>query len=374
MPRPALLVAGLIALVAFAAARSGNRAGAGAVGYRAARGVPVSAPAHSRRGDSIAARLRTGWRAAGSRQGLLSIGGLPPVPGTISLAGGSLIFHAGDGETPIAYPLYRISMKGGKPIRRPAVTLLGIDRARTDPVYLFHLDGGVLETASPGVLQELVTEPSRVDSLGEAWATDRFALVDAGDTRGQLNAVRNLAATPYADSMFRLFGTPARPLGLVGERGQRAGRLGEFIASRDSISLSPARMTQPAQLRHALAHELAHRWQRAMPGEFRDLWDGVRPIEDSLRYGFGNEQEQQAEAAAFAVHFLQTTAAPDLPTDAALDLLDAYERLVPGTEIMARRLVAQPIYRYHPLASTLLAPARSVAARGDQHAENVKVF
>ncbi len=377
MPRPVFVVAGLIALLAFTASRSGAGAATGAVGYRAARGGPAAATRaadHDGPRDSISARLRTGWRAAGSRQGLLSIGGLPPVPGTISLAGGSLIFQAAEGDAPIAYPLYRISMRDGKPTRRPAVTLLSIDRAHTDAVYLFHLDGGVLETASPGVLQELVTEPSKVDSLGEAWATDRFALVDARDTAAQLGAIQSLAATSYADSMFRLFGTPARPLGLVGERGQRAGRLGEFIASRDSISLSPAKMTQPAQLRHALAHELAHRWQRAMPDELRALWDGVPPIEDSLRYGFGNEQEHQAEAAAFAVHFLQTTAAPDLPTDAALDLLEAYERLVPGTGVMVRRLVAQPLYRYHPLASTLLAPARSVAARGDQHAENVKVF
>lgn len=377
MPRPVFVVSGLIALLAFIGSRAGREAGTGALGYRAARGIP-DADTRTRRHDavrdSVAARLRTGWRAAGSRQGLLSIGGLPPVPGTISLAGGSLIFQAGDGDAPIAYPLYRIVLKDGKPIRRAAVTLLGIDRAQRDAVYLFHLDGGVLETASPGVLPELVSEPSKVDSLGEAWATDRFGLVDARDTAAQLGAIRSLAATPYADSMFRLFGTPARPLGLVGERGQRAGRLGEFIASRDSISLSPARMTQPAQLRHALAHELAHRWQRAMPDELRALWDGVRPIEDSLRYGFGNEQEHQAEAAAFAVHFLQTTAAPDLPSDAALDLLEAYERLVPGTAVMVRRLVAQPIYRYHPLASTLLAPARSVAARGDRHAENVKVF
>jgi hypothetical protein len=377
MPRPPFVVAGLIALLALTASRVGLGAGTGAVAYRAARGAPGAVNgfrSHDRGSDSIASRLRTGWRAAGSRQGLLSIGGLPPVPGTISLAGGSLIFQGGEGDAPIAYPLYRMSMKDGKPTRRPAVTLLGIDRARSDAVYLFHLDGGVLETASPGVLQELVLEPSRVDSLGEAWATDRFALVDARDSAAQLSAIRTLAATGYADSMFRLFGTPARPLGLVGERGQRAGRLGEFIASRDSISLSPAKMTQSAQLRHALAHELAHRWQRAMPDELHDLWKGVGPIEDSLRYGFGNEQEHQAEAAAFAVHFLQTTAAPDLPADAALDLLDAYERLVPGTGVMVRRLVAQPIYRYHPLASTLLAPARSVAARGDRHAENVKVF
>ena len=357
MPRPAFLLVGLGALIALAVSRAAEPAGRlVTLGYRASRGTRAPYAARPAAGDSVATRLKTGWRAAGSRQGLLSIGGLPPVPGTLSLDGGSLIFQPAEGGTPVAYPLYRVANSRGHAVRRPAVTLLGIDRTRGDGVYLFHLDGAVLETASPGVLQALVSEPSRVDSLGEAWATDRFALVDPRDTVAQLAAVRQLAATTYADSMFRLFGTPSRPLGLVGERGQRAGRLGEFIASRDSISLSPARMTTPAQLRHALAHELAHRWQRAMPGEFEALWEGVEPIHDSLRYGFANEQEHQAEAVAFAVHFLQTTAAPDLPTDAALDLLQAYERLVPGTTVMARRLAAQPIYRYHPLASTLLAP------------------
>ncbi len=358
--------------MALAVSRRATGAGTGAAAaYRASGGA---APTRATGSDSIATRLKIGWRAAGSRQGLLSIGGLPPVPGTLSIAGGSLIFQPAEGDAAIAYPLYRVQVSDGHPVRRPSVTLLGVDPAGRDSIFLFHLEGGVLETATPGVLREVVSQASRVDSLGEAWATNRFALVDPADTAAQLETLQALAATTYADSMFRLFGTPARPLGLVGERGQRAGRLGEYIASRDSISLSPSRMTQAAQLRHALAHELAHRWQKAMPGELRSLWAGVGPIEDSLRYGFGNEQEHQAEAVAFAVHFLQTTAAPDLPTDAALDLLQAYERLVPGTRVMARRLVAQPLYRYHPLASTLLAPARSVAARGDEHAENVDVF
>jgi hypothetical protein len=369
MPRPAFLVAGLAALIALAVSRRG--ADGATAGYRA---PGATAPTATRAADSIATRLKIGWRAAGSRQGLLSIGGLPPVPGTLSIAGGSLIFQPAEGDAAIAYPLYRVQVDGGRAVRHSSVTLLGVDPGARDSIFLFHLDGGVLETATPGVLRDVVTGAPRLDSLGDAWATNRFALVDPADTAAQLETLQALAATTFADSMFRLFGTPSRPLGLVGDRGQRAGRLGEYIASRDSISLSPSRMTQAAQLRHALAHELAHRWQKAMPGEFRTLWEGVGPIEDSLRYGFGNEQEHQAEAVAFAVHFLQTTAAPDLPTDAALDLLQAYERLVPGTRVMARRLVAQPLYRYHPLASTLLAPARSVAARGDEHAENVDVF
>jgi hypothetical protein len=351
-----------------------------------ARRAPQQAPAAYRAGREIAAtttmvhgvdsnamRRRTAWRAAGSRQGLLSIGGLPPVPGTIALSGGSLVFRPAEGAGAVAYPLYHAGERDGQPRRLTAVALLEVDHGSGDPVYVFHLDGAVLETASPGVLTDLASAGTQIDSLGQAWATPQVALVNPTDTAGQVRVVRDLAGTPYADSLFRLFGTPARPLGLVGERGQRAGRLGEFVASRDSVSLSPSRMTNEDQLRHALAHELAHRWQHHASDEVDSLWRGVAPIRDSLRYGYRNEGEHQAEAVAFAVHFLQATNSPDLPLDAALDLLGAYERLVPGTAVMARYIVARPLYRYHPLASQLLAPAARVAARAGS-SDSVEVF
>lgn len=337
------------------------------VGYHAGLGIGAVAPAVRAGRDSIGARRRAvGWHAAGSRLGLLSIGGLPPVTGSLAVSGGSLVFRPAEGPAALAYPLYRTLTSDAKPQRQATVALLEVDRAGGDPVYLFHLDGAVLETASPGVLAELVTQPSRVDSLGPAWVTERYALVSAQDTAAQLDLLADLVATPYADSLFRLFGTPTRPLGLVGPRGQHAGRLGEFITSRDSVSLSPARMTSMDQLRHALAHELAHRWQRAAPDEMAALWRGVPPIRDSLRYGYQNDDEHQAEAVAFAVHFLQTTSAPDLPSDAALALLKAYERLVPGTAVMARRLVAQPVYHYHPLTRVLTASDSPVSASGSR--------
>ncbi len=344
------------ALVAFAGLREPVRPMA-AAGYRAAADAPPVATVRPAGHDSIAARLRIGWRSAGSRQGLLSIGGLPPTPGTMTVSGGALVFRPADGTAAVAYPLFRLVPRQGGIARRAAVSILEVDRSSRDAVYVLHLDGGVLETASPGILEQLATDPDRVDSLGDAWASDAVALADSRDTSAQLALIHELASSGYADSMFRLFGSPTRAIGLVGERGQRAGRLGEFMGSRDSVSLSPARMTNGAQLRHALAHELAHRWQRAAPDEVAALWVGIPAIRDSLRYGYGNDNEHQAEAVAFAVHFLQTSAAADLPADAALDLLGAYERLVPGTRAMARRLIAQPIYRYHPLAGTLLAPA-----------------
>jgi parallel beta-helix repeat protein len=134
MPRPAFLLLGLGALVALAVSRGAEPAGRlVALGYRASRGTRAPAAASEGRRDSIATRLKTGWRAAGSRQGLLSIGGLPPVPGTLSLDGGSLIFQPAEGGAPVAYPLYRVLSSRGHAVRRPAVTLLGIDRPLVVP-------------------------------------------------------------------------------------------------------------------------------------------------------------------------------------------------------------------------------------------------
>ena len=77
------------------------------------------------------------------------------------------------------------------------------------------------------------------------------------------------------------------------------------------------------------------------------IWQDVRGIPDPRRYGHGNPSEHQAEAVAFAVHFLQSTAAPSATDGAAL--LEQYELLVPGTGAVARYLALQPIYAQHPL-------------------------
>lgn len=344
-------------------------AGPRPAGYRAARDAAapaIGAPALLR--DSLGTRFTIGWRSAGSQQGLLSIGGLPPVPGALSVTDGSLVFHPLNGTGPVAYALYRRTGSAEHPWRESAVDLLDVAAAGPDTLFVFHLDGAVLETASPGLLRDILADRAQLDSLGAPWTTAPSALADPRDTTAQLTVLRDLVATTYADTLFRVFGTPARPLGLVGDRGRRAGRLGEFITSRDSISLAPARMVSGAQLRHALAHELAHRWQRAEPDEVAGLWRGVPSIHDSLRYGYHNTDEHQAEAVAFAVHFLQTTASPDVPSADALELLDAYERLVPGTHVMARRLLAESPYRGHPLASVLLAPrALALSSTSEQH-------
>ena len=331
-------------------------------GYReaiTAAGVP----------DSAALSMATRWRSTGAGSALASIGGLPPVPGKLALTGGSMVFHPDGGTGPLAYPLYRLRRNAARAlVRKPVVSLLDVAALGRDTVYLFHLDGAVIETATPGVLRELLRDPSRVDSLGDAWTTVETPLVARSDLPGAMHLVAELEASPFADSLFSLFGRPERPAGIVGARGERAGRLGEYITSRDSISLSPSRMAATAQLRHAFTHELAHRWQRRHGDVAAAAWGGVGPIRDSLRYGFGNPDEHQAEALAFAVHFLQTTAR-GASRDGAAQLLDAYERLVPGTRAMARLVLRQPVYLKHPLAGSPLEPAHAAERRTDVPAD-----
>jgi hypothetical protein len=210
----------------------------------------------------------------------------------------------------------------------------------------------VFETDAPGALLEVAAHPAWLDSLGSTeWAADP-ALVDGADARAVRARLDAIMTGAYADSLYAIFGRPARPAGVVGERGRAAGRLGEYIASRDSLALDPGRMTSGEQLRHTLAHELAHRWQARAGAQLAMLWKGVPPIRDPRRYGYGNVSEHQAEAAAFAIHFLLTTSISRDPVGDAAGL-DHYELLVPGTRTLARYFAMQPAFRGHPLRALL---------------------
>jgi hypothetical protein len=215
------------------------------------------------------------------------------------------------------------------------------------------VDAGVFETHAPGVLLDVASRPRWLDSLNsEEWVSDR-PFVSSGDTVTLWMTARTIAASAYADSLYSLFGRPRTAVGLIGERGRAAGRLGEYMGRRDSLALDPGRMMGLAQLRHTLAHELGHRWQSRAPGQVAALWSGVAPIRDPSRYGYRDTAEHQAEAIAFAVNFLQTTASKVAPASSSAGLLDHYELLVPGTRTMARYLALQPIYRWHPLRALL---------------------
>jgi hypothetical protein len=268
-----------------------------------------------------------------------------------------LVFHSTDGRLAQTYPLIGpIRMRDGRPWRAPTVSLAYADSALGGLVYVFRMDGGVFGTDAPGPLLDVAAGPRWLDSLASReWRPDR-PLVSARDTAGMWMVARSVERSAFADTLYALFGRPSRSVGLIGARGRKAGRLGEYIASRDSLALDPARITSQEQLRHAMTHELAHRWQARSPAQLRTLWQDVTPIRDTRRYGHDKASEHQAEAIAFAVHFLQATAAGEGLDDASL--LRQYDLLVPGTAVLTRYLALQPIYAGHPLRRTLTTGTR----------------
>jgi hypothetical protein len=287
--------------------------------------------------------------------GYFSSRGLPPVQGALAVTDTGLVFRSADGRLTMTLPVVgpvRQSPEGRW--RASAVSLAYIDRGLGRDSYLFRVDGGVFETDAPGPLMDVAAHPAWLDSLGSREWTAAHALVEDSNpeaVRGLLTAV---TTSSYADTLYGIFGRPERPAGAVGERGRAAGRLGEYVASRDSFALDPARMTSEAQLRHTLAHELAHRWQSRSAAQLAALWEGVPVIRDPKRYGYGNRPEHQAEAAAFAVHFLLATSTTRDP-DGELGTLDHYDLLVPGTRTLVRYFVMQPMLDGHPLRTPLTA-------------------
>jgi hypothetical protein len=198
----------------------------------------------------------------------------------------------------------------------------------------------------------VAAHPAWLDSLVSRERTAERTLVNGADEAAVRVLLSGVMNGTYADSLFALFGRPGRPTGVVGARGRAAGRLGEYVATRDSLALDPGRMTSVEQLRHTLAHELAHRWQARTGAQLAMLWRDVPPIRDPKRYGYDNVSEHQAEAASFAVHFLLATAAVSDPGGQAA-VLDHYELLVPGTRTMARYFAMQPMFSRHPLRAWL---------------------
>jgi hypothetical protein len=364
----ALRLAGCAALVLAAGAATHVAARAGArvpaVGY-AAR-PPAGRPAITAPDDTLRARLvdvkgatRRGSTVNGSLiVGYFSARGLPPMQGALAVTDTGLVFRSADGRFTITLPVVGpVRQAPDGRWRAAAVTLAYVDQALGRDSYLFRLDGGVFETEAPGALMDVAAHPSWLDSLGSREWTAEHALVNRADEAAVRELLARLTASPYADSLYAIFGRPDRAAGVVGERGRAAGRLGEYVASRDSLALDPGHMGSEAQLRHTLAHELAHRWQARSAAQLAALWRDVRPIRDPKRYGYGNVAEHQAEAAAFAIHFLLATAAA---RDAAgqLATLDHYELLVPGTRTMARYFAMQAAFARHPLR-TLLTTGRA---------------
>lgn len=325
----------------------------GAAGYAARDGAG---------GSEDTVRLRAAGDRAEARRaraapvapiaGYLSSRGLPPVPGAIAVTDTGLVFRSADGRRSSALPLAGPARDPRMHRRMPRVSLAYVDGTLGRPSYLFRVDGAVFETDAPGMLMDLARHSAALDSAAAVAAAAEPPLVDERNAAAVKGAIRGLMEGAYADTLYGLFGRPARPAGVVGGRGRAAGRLGEYLAARDSLALDPGRMTSADQLRHTLAHELAHRWQAHAPGTLAMLWRDVPPIRDPKRYGYASTSEQQAEAAAFAIHFLLATAADSRPAG-QLVMLDHYDLLVPGTRILARYFALQPAFRSHPLRRLL---------------------
>ena len=301
--------------------------------------------------------VRSNLRAGTVITGYLSERGLPPRAGQLLLTDTGMVFRASDGEIVQTSPLVGpVRFRGGRPWRATTVDLAYVAGEGTHSIYLIRVEGSVFATDAPGVLLDMAGHPAWLDSLASREWTPRAGLAAADDSAAIFAVTRRITSSPYADTLYALFGRPSRPVGLVGLAGRQSGRLGEYVGRRDSLALDPARIVSEEQLRHAMAHELGHRWQSRAPAQLRALWRDVPPIPDQRRYGHDNTAEHQAEAVAFAIHYLQTTAAMPAGDD-ALELLDRYEVLVPGTRLMARYLALQPVYARHPMRRLLLGTA-----------------
>jgi len=273
--------------------------------------------------------------------GYFSRNGLPPVRGVLSLTPHGLTFRSPSGTVLLSYQ----TIPGDQPMRssqRPAsqARLAYTGKLGSRVSYVFRINDGVFETADPGglpgILTGLLFDPVLSNPV-HGIATPTTAT----------GVVRQLTHSAYADTLYALFGKPARPVGLVGSRGVRMGDLAEYVRPRDSVALDPVHIVSQDQLRHAFAHEMAHRWEQHEMGRVDSILGNVLAVGDPERYGYGSKAEHRAEAIAFAVHFLQSTMAEGSPDD--LDLLEHYEFLVPGTRAMVRYLIRLPPYQHHPL-------------------------
>ena len=237
--------------------------------------------------------------------------------------------------------------------RASAVSLAYVDATLGRDFYVFRVDGGVFETDAPGLADGRRGPPVVARQLG-------LARVDGGARAGgrwqwrgggalRLDA---LTASPYADSLYAVFGRPERPAGVVGASGRAAGRLGEYVArvtrsrsiprgwaARPS-SDTPWPTSSPTAGRRARRRS-SRRCGRASPRS-------ATPVAMATTMS----SEHQAEAAAFAVHFLLATATARDP-EGELGTLDHYELLVPGTRTLARYFAMQAAFGGHPLRAFL---------------------
>ncbi|MFL5447628.1 MAG: hypothetical protein ACJ8A6_16230 [Gemmatimonadales bacterium] len=275
--------------------------------------------------------------------GYFSRNGLPPVRGVLTLTADGLSFRSPGGSVLLSYPTIQSNDRmSRRPAPRARLAYTGKLGSRVS--YVFRINDGIFETADPGGLPSLLTQLV-LDPLP---SNPVHGIATPATAAG---VIRQLSHSAYADTLYDLFGKPARPVGLVGPRGIRLGDLAEYIRPRDSVALDPVHIISQDQLRHAFAHELGHRWEQREMARVDSILGNVLAMGDPERYGYGSRAEHRAEAIAFAVHFLQSTMTEG--SSDQLDLLEHYEFLVPGTRAMVRYLILLSAYRHHPFRASL---------------------
>jgi hypothetical protein len=285
--------------------------------------------------------------------GYFSRNGLPPVRGVLTLTATGLTFRSPGGSVLLSCQ----TLQAREPVhasQRPAsrAWLAYTGKLGSRVSYVFRINDGVFETAEPGGLPSILTQLALLEPVA---GNPVHGVADAATAAG---VILRLSQSAYADTLYALFGKPARPVGSVGPRGIRMGDLAEYIRPRDSVALDPVHIISQDQLRHAFAHELGHRWEQREMGRVDSILGNVVAMGDPERYGYGSRAEHRAEAIAFAVHYLQSTMT-DLSSD-EVDLLEHYEFLVPGTRAMVRYLILLPTYRHHPFREFLTQPQGSL--------------
>src|SRR6478672_10691013 len=165
--------------------------------------------------------------------GYFSRNGLPPVRGVLSLTAHGLTFRSPGGSVLLSYQtipgdeLMR-SRRGPASYARLAYT----GKLGSRVSYVFRINDGVFETADPGSLPGILTQVLFAPARSNPAQGIASAVTATGVTR-------QLTHSAYADTLYALFGKPARPVGLVGPRGVRMGDLAEYVRPRDSVALDP---------------------------------------------------------------------------------------------------------------------------------------
>jgi hypothetical protein len=250
-----------------------------------------------------------------------------------------------------------VRTRQGRSWRATTLDLAYVAGEGPHPVYLIRVEGSVFATDAPGVLLDMVGHPAWLDSLASREWTPRAPLAASDDSAAILAVTRRIESSPTPTRSTRSSVVPSRPVGLVGPKGRRRDGWASTWAAAIPWPSIPARIVSEEQLRHAMAHELGHRWQSRAPAQMRALWRDVPPIPDQRRL-----RARQHRGAPGGGGRLRRALPAGHRGDAGRCRRPRAARS--GTScwcraraLMTRYLALQPIYARHPMRRLLIGAA-----------------